>query len=274
MDKIGIIGCGFVGGAVAQGFALQADVKIYDKIKPGFDSLEETCQQEFLFLCVPTPVRKNGSQNLGALIDVLGEMAAFVPREEKRIVLIKSTVLPGTNRSLSKMFNNFDFIANPEFLTARAARLDFINSARIVIGGNPKDWAPARRVERMYKDRFPSTPIFTASWETAELVKYMANNFFALKISYLNEMYDIARSLGVDYEVLKAMWLADGRIGNSHHQVPGHDGDRGYGGTCFPKDIKSFVEWGKRHTLPVRTLEAAIEVNNRVRRNIDWVETE
>jgi len=267
MFKVGVIGCGFVGGAVAAGFALKADVKMYDKYKTGFDSLEEVCQQDVLFLCVPTPMRKSdGKPELSFIISALCAIAE-VTREHK-IIVIKSTVLPGTNRQLQAQFPHFSFVSNPEFLTARSARLDFINASRIVIGTPDIDVANA--MIDLYREVFTSTQIFCCTWEEAELMKYVCNCAFALKVSYLNEVYKVCQHLGVNYNDVKAMVLADGRIGNSHHEVPGHDGDFGFGGTCFPKDIAAFTAWGRENGFPIETLEAAMSVNNTIRQKKDW----
>jgi UDPglucose 6-dehydrogenase len=272
MHKIGIIGCGFVGSAVAAGFTLKADIKIYDKYKEGFDSLSDVCKQDILFLCLPTPMRK--SDNLPEMSYILETLAAMhhetsqVKSLISKIIVIKSTVLPGTNRLLQAMYPGFSFVSNPEFLTARSARLDFINASRIVLGGI--DEKALNKVGELYRQISLHAPIYQCSWETAELVKYMANCFFALKISYLNEIYKISQRIGCNYNFLKQIWLADGRIGNSHHEVPGHDGDFGFGGTCFPKDIAAFTEYAKILNMPIETLNAARKVNEEVRSKKDW----
>jgi len=269
--KLGIIGCGFVGGAVAQGFSLHADLKIYDKAK-AFDSLEETINQDILFLCLPTPMRRNGEQNLDIMDEVISGINDLA--EETKIIVIKSTVVPGTTRKYAEKYPKHQFVMNPEFLTARSARLDFINSSRIVIGAERVTSLSGHAVAALYRKRFPSTPIFPTTWEGAELIKYMANCFFALKITYMNEIYDVCQSLGLDYDQLKAMFVADGRIGNSHLDVPGFDGDRGFGGTCFPKDTSAFALWARRNGTPVKTVELAFEYNKQIRKKIDWEETD
>jgi nucleotide sugar dehydrogenase len=268
MYKVGVIGGGFVGGAVAQGFSLQTDLKLYDKYK-NIGTLDEVIEQDFIFICVPTNTTKKGGQDLSIVEGIFLDIKEKLPTNHRPILIPKSTILPGTCRMLSEEYK-LPIVFNPEFLTARCARLDFINSARIILGGdNPKD---LRKVEDLFLTRFGLTPIYKTTWEAAELVKYMANNFFALKIAYVNEMYDICQKLGVEYDEVKNMWLADGRIGNSHHQVPGHDGDRGFGGPCFPKDLKTFITWAEGQGMKVDTMWSAHNVNQRIRKNIDWVE--
>lgn len=274
MHKVGIVGCGFVGSAVAAGFALKADVKVYDKNKSGFHTLREVCGQDIIFLCLPTPMRK--SDNLPEMsfiysaLDAITAETTQTPSLLRKIIVIKSTILPGTCRSLQNDYPWFDFISNPEFLTARCARLDFINAARIVVGGNKHNHVPIEKVCALYLDVFPGTPVCMCIWEEAEMVKYMANCFFALKISFCNEMYALCKTIGCDYDFVKQLWIADGRIANSHHEVPGHDGDFGFGGTCFPKDIAAFTQWAKLIGAPIETLDAARKVNDRVRKNKNW----
>lgn len=268
--KVGIIGCGFVGGAVAQGFGLCCDLKLYDKHK-NIGDLDDVCTQDILFLCLPTNSYRNGEQDLSDIYEVAEQIDA---RGKGKIIIIKSTVLPGTTRQLAAICPEHTFIMSPEFLTARAARLDFINSARIVLGvkssdGPFPDAIPAEVIE-LHRRRFVATPIYVCTWEEAELLKYMCNCFFALKISFCNEIYDLCQHVGADYKTLRNMFLADGRIGNSHTDVPGHDGDRGFGGTCFPKDTAAFTRWARGMKCPSSTVEAAVVENNWVRKNKDW----
>lgn len=265
--KIGIIGFGFVGKAVVHGFCLHADLKIYDKFQDGLNTLEETVNNsDIIFVCVPTPMMDDGSQDLSAIHDVMENINKIT--NKKKIIIIKSTVIPGTTRRLANKYKNHSFVFNPEFLTERSAKLDFINTSRIVLGGS--NGFALDSVEKMYRVRFTHTPIFKTSWEGAELVKYMNNCFFALKISYLNEIYEICDKIGLNYNELKDMFLADQRIGNSHCDVPGHDGQKGFGGKCFPKDVNALVKWAEKKNISMDTIKAAIKVNERVRLEKDW----
>lgn len=272
MFNIGVVGAGFVGSALISGFSLKANIKVYDKYKQ-FDTLEDVCNQDIIFLCLPTPMRKSDGKPemsfINGAIEDISNMLSDKVYSERKVLVIKSTVLPGTCRTLSIKYPQFDFISNPEFLTARAARIDFLNAARIIIGGF--NHVAIQKVEELYRTVFLHTPIYICKWEESEMVKYMANCFFSLKISYLNEIYDICSKNQLDFELVKKMWLSDGRIGNSHHEVPGHDGYRGFSGACFPKDISAFIEWSKENGTPMKTLEAAQDVNNRIRTNKDWL---
>ena len=265
--NIGLIGFGFVGKAVVHGFTLHANIKIYDKYQQGLDTLEDTVHNsDYIFVCVPTPMKETGSQDLSCVFDVMDSIKRIT--DKPKTIILKSTIIPGTTRKLANTYKDYTFVFNPEFLTERTAKLDFINSARIVLGGN--DVNGLTKVEEMYRTRFTHTPIYKTSWEGAELVKYMANCFFAVKISFLNEFYDIATFLNIPYEELRDMWLADFRIGNSHTDVPGHDGSKGFGGKCFVKDINALTKWADKKGLKTDTLKAAVKVNNRVRQDKDW----
>jgi len=270
--KVGVIGCGFVGSAVAAGFALKADVKIYDKHKDGFDTLSAVCGQDIIFLCLPTPMRKSdGLPEMSFIHDAIMAIQHELAMQNnwgRKIIVIKSTVLPGTNRALQEAYPQFTFVSNPEFLTARSARLDFINAARVIIGG--ENSVATNLVAELYRTISTHTPVYLCAWEEAEFVKYMCNCFFALKITYLNEIYLTCKNIGISYNHVKQMFLADGRIGNSHHEVPGHDGDLGFGGTCFPKDTSAFVEWAKQSGGGIFLLDVAQHINNAIRKNKDW----
>lgn len=265
-STIGIIGFGFLGRAMAHGFALHANMKIYDKYDNTYDSLEETVNfSDFIFVGVPTPMSSDGAQDLTAVYDAVDSIVKVA--KSRKIIVLRSTIIPGTTKLLAEKYKAHDFAFFPEFLTERAAKLDFINPARIIFGGDEKI---TERLKMLFRTRFPHTPIYKTTWEAAEMVKYMSNSFFAIKISFLNEMYDVAKHIGVSYEDLRDMWLADCRIGNSHTDVPGHDGSRGYGGKCFPKDVKAFIKWAGTNGLSVDICKAADEVNERIRDNKDW----
>jgi len=265
--KIGIIGFGFLGRALAHGFALHADIKIYDKYENFYDKLEDVVNDsDFLFVGVPTPMRDDGSQDLSNIEDAVKNIAEI--SKKRKIIILRSTIIPGTTRYFADEYLDHDFVFFPEFLTERNAKLDFINSSRLIFGGDEEVLV---EIEDLFRIRFPHTPIYKTSWEAAEIVKYMCNCFFAVKISYLNEIYDVAKYYDIDYNELKNMFLSDYRIGNSHVDVPGYDGHRGFGKKCFPKDIKAFVNWAKEKNLSLEMCETADKVNERIRDYKDWL---
>ncbi len=268
MINVGIVGFGFVGRAIAHGFSLHSRIRVYDKYDDTYDSIESTVNcSDFIFVAVPTPMKDDGNQDISNLEDAIANIVKVA--KENKIIIIKSTIIPGTTRRLAERFPQLSFVFSPEFLTQRTADIDFINPARIILGGEKE---VVDKVEKFHRERFTYVPIFKTTWEGAELVKYMNNCFFATKVAFCNEFYDIAKAVEVPYTELRDMWLADGRIANSHTDVPGHDGLRGYGGKCYPKDVSALIAWAKNKGLKATTCEAAQEVNARVREKKDWEE--
>jgi len=265
---IGIIGFGIVGRAIQAGFYLHADFRIYDK-NPinSINDLETVCRDsEFIFICVPTPMKKNGEADTSIVEEVIQSCIDYVKNTDT-ILIIKSTIPPGTTKMLQERHPDIHLVFCPEFLTARNARLDFINNARIILGGDKRDTI---RVEELFKTRFPHTPIVHTDSTTAEMVKYTANCFFSVKVSYFNEIYQICKKLGLNYEDVRNMTLMDGRIGNSHTDVPGHDKDFGFGGTCFPKDLNALICKSKEIEIKPSVMIGAWLKNLEVRKKRDW----
>ena len=273
MYNIGIIGNGFVGSAIASGFALHAKVFVYDADpKKSINTFEEVMKCDFIFIAVPTPMNINDENKIDLSIvrNVFDRINQYKKTTES-IFILKSTVLPRTTEQLAKEYSNLEIVFNPEFLTERSARLDFINASRIVLGGSP---AACEKVSSLYRGRFPHTQIITTDSTSAEFVKYMCNCFFATKISYMNEMRQISDKLGLDWNNIIQGFLSDGRIGNSHIDVPGHDGYRGFGGKCFPKDINAFINFFKETNINPMVLSAAWNKNVEVREENDWEKIE
>ena len=273
MYNIGIIGNGFVGSAIASGFALHANVCVYDADpKKTINTFEEVVDCEFIFIAVPTPMNIMNANKIDLSIvrNVFDKINKYNNNKEN-IFILKSTVLPGTTNMLAKEYPNLEIVFNPEFLTERSARLDFINASRIVLGGT--DLA-CDRVSALYRDRFPHTHIVSTDPTSAEFIKYMCNCFFATKISYMNEMRQASDKLGLDWDSIIRGFLTDGRIGNSHIDVPGHDGHMGFGGKCFPKDINAFINFFKDTKVKPTVLSAAWQKNIEVREGNDWEKIE
>ena len=268
--KIGIIGNGFVGSAMVHGFSLTVDdVLIHDVDETKSNSTLKNLvdQTDCIFICLPTPMFENSGIDLSIIDNSLTQIDNLGIDMSEKVIVIKSTVVPGTTRGFSKKFERFNFVFNPEFLTERRARLDFINTARIVLGGDPKD---VEKVEKVYKLRFPYTQLIKTDFESAELIKYMANCFFATKIAFMNEMKQICEKSGANWEHAMEGFVSDGRIGNSHLDVPGHDGFLGFGGKCFPKDINAMISRAQALGIDPKVMKAAWEKNLEVREHLDW----
>jgi nucleotide sugar dehydrogenase len=264
--KIGVVGFGFVGESQAFAFSPVADIKVFD-IDPvkKTHSLEETINQDLVFVCLPTPMKENGIQDI-SLIEKFFEDVSLLNISKKPIYILKSTVLPGTTSRLEKKFN-LDIVFCPEFLTEKTAKLDMLTQSRIVIGGVNY---LVDKVKELFEARFGSKHYIITDTNSAEFIKYMSNNFLALKISFMNEYYNLVENIGGDWKSITEGFVSDPRIGNSHTQVPGHDGKRGFGGTCFPKDINAIIEFSKQNGIEMPTLEAAWETNLKVRPEQDW----
>lgn len=270
--NIGIIGKGFVGSAVQFGFSpntgCDANVKVYDKDpNKSQNTLEEVMSEsDFIFLSVPTPSNADGSINLDIVDKALEEINNF--NDRGNIILLRSTMIPGSTRNFQKKYPRLNLVFNPEFLTERSANFDFINQSRFIIGGESKN---TTKVAEMYRWRFgKSISVIETNYETAELIKYMNNCFFATKVSFMNEMKLVADKCGVDWNVAVDGFIRDGRIGHSHLNVPGHDGKFGFGGSCFPKDIQAMIDFGKILGLEMHTLDGAWKTNLKVRPEKDW----
>lgn len=260
--KVGVIGNGFVGEAQAFAFSLSNEVLVYDvDPKRSFNTLEEVHTADFIFVCVPTPMKSSGEQDLSYINKV------FENSTEGPIYIIKSTVKPGTTESLTKKYPNLSIVFSPEFLTERVAKLDMMMQARIIFGG-PKELTA--KIQKLYEGRFMNRHFIHTDSTTAEFIKYMNNCFFATKVSLLNEYNRLGDKLGIDWRTAMHGFAADGRVGDSHMQVPGPDGKLGFGGTCFPKDINAFIELGKENNLNMNVLEAAWKTNLEVRPEADW----
>ena len=271
--NIGVIGNGFVGAAVRFGFSSQtgcdATLRVYDKDESkSINTLKETVNEsDIIFLSVPTPSNKDGSIHIGILESALKDIES-VSDNRNNVILIRSTVTPGTTRYLSNTFPKLNLVFNPEFLTERSAKFDFINQARVILGGSSKYTS---KVADLYRKRFgASLSIIETTYETAEMIKYMNNCFFATKVSFMNEMYDIANKCNVDWQVATDGFVGDGRIGHSHLAVPGPDGKRGFGGSCFPKDVQALLQFGNELGVELNTLKGAWNTNLNVRPEKDW----
>ena len=273
--KIGIVGNGFVGSAISAGFLLSVeDVLIYDKNPDkSLNTLEETVNgSDVVFVSVPTPMRnvRGGSISLEIMDTVMGEISQ-VNRRSDNVIVVKSTVVPGTVERYIDQYPDLNIVFNPEFLTERAARLDFINSARVVLGGDEKS---VNLVEKLYRSRFPHVKVIKTDPASAQFIKYMANCFFSVKVSFMNEMYQACEKINGNWDDILDGFISDGRIGNSHIDVPGHDGSLGFGGKCFPKDLNAFIHFFDSIGVNPELMKSAWKKNLEVRDNFDWAEIE
>ena len=266
--RVGIIGYGFVGESQAFAFAPVSDVKIFDIDKTkATHTLDEVLQQDFIFVCLPTPMKQNGEQDLSYIENFFSGIGLH---NTNAIFILKSTVLPNTTKELSTTYP-FNIVFSPEFLTEKNAKLDMLTQSRIILGGYID---LTLKVQSLFEARFGNKHYILTDSTSAEVIKYMCNNFLSVKVSFVNEYYDLVQKLGADWNKVIEGFVSDPRIGNSHTQTPGHDGKRGFGGTCFPKDINAIIQFSKGANVEMNTLSAAWKTNLRIRPEQDWNELE
>ena len=271
MEKIGVIGQGFVGSAVREGMKNYYDVVTYDINGKGtVSTLDKLISQvNETFLCLPTPMRKSGECDLSIVRECLNNISAIVEYYQKSnfIVIIKSTIPPGTTEQLNKEFKELHIAFNPEFLTEANAVDDYKNQNRIIVGA---DRPYSSRVKQIFAKSFPKVPIIKTSSTIAETIKYVTNTFLSMKVSYANEIYQLCNALEIDYDKVIEYARYDDRLGNSHWSVPGPDGDLGFGGHCFPKDIAALQYVMKTLNVDSTMLNSTITKNEMVRTDKDW----
>lgn len=272
---IGIIGQGFVGSAIREGLKNFYNIYTYDldtsKCNSNLNEILDNCG--IIFQCLPTPMRLSGECDLSIVKGSLHNLNIMVGEKEceKPIVIIKSTVPPGTTEKLNKLYSNLEVIFSPEFLTEANHIDDFKNQTRIILGGT----RPATtKVKTMFRKAFPKIPIVKTGYRTAEMVKYFLNNFLTVKVLFANEMYEICKNLDIDYDKVTEYSLYDTRIGRSHLAVPGPDGDFGVGGHCFPKDIAAMIYLAEQLGIEPQILKCVQDKNEKIRTNKDWLTME
>lgn len=278
MKSIGLIGRGFVGEAILRGMVHAFHVMWFDPFKKQWlqTSNESKVNLEDLvknvdgpiFLCLPTPMLKDGRADISILDHTVKDINGWAAIHRlNKVLIIKSTVPPGTTEALNAQYSRVRCVFNPEFLTERAAVEDFKNQDRIIIGG-PHEAVSV--VKQMYQVAYPNIATTKTSSTIAEMVKYTTNCFLATKVAFANEIYQICKELGIDYDKLIEYATKDKRLGTSHWAVPGHDGKVGYGGTCLPKDLNALITVAKNLGVKPSVMEAVWEKNLELRPEKDW----
>lgn len=254
--KFIIAGYGFVGKAVANALKHKHDIVIHDPKYTDYKIIDHL-DADGIIICVPTPTTENGICDANIIADILDTLPIFMP------VLIKSTVTPAVAEGFKEVYPNHSICYSPEFLRARTSDKDFLNQRYLVIGGEDPDcfW------QDLFQDALPNCKItFNCTEEEACLVKYATNSFLALKTGFFNQIYDICEKTGMDFDAVRQIIAQDMRIGSDHTIVPGPDGDRGWGGHCFPKDTQAFIKWTNTIGAPTSLVESAVEYNKKVRK--------
>lgn len=269
--KIGIIGKGFVGSAMYENFKNKFEVKSYDLNPTRSDvaSIAELVDwADMFFVCVPTPMRNDGSCETGT-VEAIAEIVSTITKD--KIIVIKSTVPPGTTRRLSQEYG-LKMAFNPEFLTEARAIQDFKYQPLIVVGADDEETSAA--VWKVYYHYISQTgymPLMkSVKTDEAEMFKYLANSFLATKVIFANEVKRLCDAIGTDYSKVAEIAKADSRLGATHWQVPGPDGKLGFGGNCFPKDTSALIAFADSHDVTLWLLTEACYINEEIRDDITF----
>ena len=260
-ETVGIIGLGFVGGAIKESFVNTGLVTVIvrDPYKGYNASYEDLKACSAIFVCVPTPQSDDGKCDTGPLESVLQELYAA---KYHGVIISKCTAPPKVYADLQRHSPNL--VHAPEFLTAANAVQDYIHGEFSIIGGSVS--AYMREAERIIKMSQPDLKsIRYCSIAEAALAKYTINSFMATKVVFMNEIAALAKELECDYALVAALVKADPRIGKSHMQVPGPDGYFGFGGACFPKDTSALLRVAADMDVQMNVLDAAVKKNTLLR---------
>lgn len=259
--KLGVIGKGFVGGAIHNYFHdAGCEVFVYDKYKQ-IGSIEDMKERHVVYVCLPTPLIPTFGYDYKELYSV-GE--ALKRMQFKGIVILKSTVEPGFSRKFAEKFG-LQVVYNPEFLSTATADKDFAEQRHIVLGTTLEQIKICGAVSDFYRYFFHDANISISEYEEAECVKLFCNSFYAVKVQIFNEFALLCMRLGVNYDNVRIMMLQNGWINPMHTLVPGTDGKYSYGNICFPKDTNALAEFMERHGSPHKVLSACIEERNGMR---------
>ena len=264
---IGIIGQGFVGTALKEVFSPHYEVRTYDKFRDDLSThggIASCCNGcDIVFVCVPTPMNPDGSCDVSIVESICDDINY---EGMQGTIVIKSTVPPTTTHKIGSRVS-YPVVFNPEFLVERTATEDFKNTSRIILGGPS---VATEILKKFYLKVFPKADIIETDSTTAEFVKYIANCFLATKVSLANEFAEMCSKLGVNYDKAIEYATKDERLGKTHWSVPGPDGNLGFGGSCFPKDLNALICVAQSLGVDIDVLKAAWKTNLRVRPGRDW----
>lgn len=254
--KFIIAGYGFVGKAVDNALKNQHEIIIHDPAYTNY-MIHDHHDADGIIICVPTPTTEYGACDVSIIADILDTVPIFMP------VLIKSTVIPGVAERLKETYPDHSICYSPEFLRATTADKDFLNQKYVVIGGEDPEcfW------QELFQTTLPNcNMVFNCTEEEACLVKYAANSFLAIKTSFFNQIFDICEQADLNFDAIRQILVHDTRIGADHSLVPGPDGERGWGGHCFPKDTEAFLHWSKNINAVPSLVESAVNYNQTIRK--------
>ena len=251
--KIGIVGYGHVGQAMHNLFK---DAVIYDKYK-NIGSMDEINDCFAAFVCVPTPMNEDGSCDTSSVEEVIKSC-------DCKVIILRSTVKVGfTKEMVLKTKKNIVF--QPEYYGETVAHpfADLNDRNWISLGGSKEAIDLAIQVYQTVINS--NVRIYQADSDEVEMAKYMENAYLATKVIFCNEMYDLCQKMNVDYNKVREIWTADPRIGTSHTFI--YKDNRGFGGSCLPKDTSSIINQGNAYESDMTLLKAVVEKNKKYKGN-------
>jgi UDPglucose 6-dehydrogenase len=263
---VGIIGKGFVGGAMHENFKNVFNTLVWDtdETKRNVATFREFVEtSDIIFVCVPTPMKSSGECDVSIVSAVIDDIAQI---DRRKYVVIKSTVTPGTTSRLASDLN-MTIGFNPEFLTEANAHNDFRTQPLIVIGAD--DPGLATVMTQLYYEFNSAVDnvahVIQRTTKEAELFKYLANSFLATKVIFANEFKILCDKVDVDYGRIAELAVLDKRLGHTHWRVPGPDGHFGFGGSCFPKDTSALLSYADEIGTALWLLTEATYINEEIR---------
>jgi UDPglucose 6-dehydrogenase len=264
--RIGIVGRGFVGGAMYENFKDCFEVAVWDSVeeKRTLNSFESFVDwSDIIFVCVPTPMKENGQCDVSIVEDVVAKIANL---DRRKYVVIKSTVTPGTTERLAEL-HNMVIGFNPEFLTEANSYNDFRHQPLIILGSDNTGLGTV--MAQLYYEFNAKVDnvahVIQRSTKEAELFKYLANCFLATKVIFANEFKRLCDKSNVDYGRIAEIAVLDKRLGHTHWRVPGPDGQYGFGGSCFPKDTSALLAYADEIGTTLWMLTEATYINDEIR---------
>jgi UDPglucose 6-dehydrogenase len=259
MEKIGIIGHGFVGSAIANALEMDAELFVMDPAKGHNATYQDLMKCSGIFVCVPTPQDDDGTCDTSILSGILHDLHS---RGYTGVIISKCTAPPDWYEAQNIQHPNL--IHAPEFLTAAHAVKDYANGEFAFIGGRVSAYVKeADRIIQLSQKNLKRIQHCTIA--EAAMAKYAINTFMATKVIFMNELEALCSKTGVDFNQVAYMVIQDRRIGSSHMQVPGPDGNYGFGGACFPKDTSALLKYAEKHGVVMNVLDAAVKKNTLLR---------
>lgn len=268
-EIVSIIGYGIIGKAVYDVFREKCHVLINDQLYYGSSSLLEIAQKSILiFICIPASTLQDGNiytRDVFGILSIINNHCLMF--NKKVLVCIKTTLLPQYLDEIVELNPMLRVCFAPEYARGNSAVADMRNMESLVIGGDHADAEDLSKIYLTYGSFNKEYQIAIVDIATASLLKYMENCFLAMKVTFMNQFFDIAKSINCSdsWDKMMVAFHQDSRMGNSHYDVPGPDLKRGWGGACLPKDLHAIIYFCKSRGLDVSLIEHVVSINAKIR---------